>query len=299
MKTILVPTDFSAAAYNAIAYAAEIARFSGAKLILFHVYGIPVVTAEAAMYMSVDEVEEDARRELRKLKNRVVSAHAGDVMLIEYECRMGFPAEQIRFFAAECQADLIVMGMQGTDTLAGKLMGNITTSLMQKTSCPVLVIGKRVKFRGLKKIAFACDYSHMDTKRTLLPLKTLARLFHSGVYVLNVLPGPEELPSIRKAVEGIKLDHLLEGLEHTFCQITDANVLQGIQHFVETQDMDMVAMVPHRHSFLQRLFNEPHTKQMAFHTDIPLLVLHEQQKQSNAANDPLLTTPVNEDPDQR
>jgi len=40
MKTILVPTDFSKIARNAIDYAVEIAKLTKAKLILFHVYHV-------------------------------------------------------------------------------------------------------------------------------------------------------------------------------------------------------------------------------------------------------------------
>ena len=297
MKTILVPTDFSPAAYNAIEYAAEIAKRSNARLVLFHVYNIPVMPAEAPLAMPIQEIEESAMHDLRKIKERIVSRHPGDVMLIEYECRVGFPVHEISNFAEECGADLIVMGMEGSDALTEKLIGSITTALMKDSKCPVLAIGTRVKFRSIKKIALACDYTHMDMHRTLAPLKQLAQLLKSDVYVLNVVSDMKELPTISKTIEGIKLDHALEGVNHSFHYTENKSVLQGINHFVELQNIDMVAMVPHRHGFFEKLFREPNTKQMAFHTDIPLLVLHEQQKK--AGDNELLTTPENENNDQR
>lgn len=59
MKTILVPTDFSKIARNAIDYAVEIAKLTKAKLVLFHVYHVPVVPVEIPIVMPIDEVKKE------------------------------------------------------------------------------------------------------------------------------------------------------------------------------------------------------------------------------------------------
>lgn len=278
MKTILVPTDFSSAAFNAIEYAAEIAKLSGAKLILFHVYNIPVMPAEAPVTMPIKQIEEEALQELRHIKSRLLSAAGSENLVIEYECRLGFPAAEIRTFSEECRAGLIVMGMEGSDMLTEKLIGSITTTLIRKAACPVLAVAENVKFRSVKKIALACDYEKMDARATLAPLKELAQLFRSDIYVLNVVGEEQQVPAISKAVEGIRIDHVLEGTSHSFYAVENKDVATGINQFAEKRKIDMIAMVPHEHSFFGALFHEPDTRRMAFHSTVPLLVLHEQKQ---------------------
>ena len=56
MKTILVATDFSPAAFNAVNYAADMAIAIKADLLLLHVYQIPVGYSEIPIVMNQDEI---------------------------------------------------------------------------------------------------------------------------------------------------------------------------------------------------------------------------------------------------
>ena len=51
--------------------------------------------------------------------------------------------EEINLFSERNKTDLIVMGMQGAGYLAEKVIGSITTSLMPKAKCPILVIDEK------------------------------------------------------------------------------------------------------------------------------------------------------------
>lgn len=274
MKTILVPTDFSKAAHNAIDYAAEIAKLTKAKLILFHVYHVPVVPSEVPIVPSMDEMEKNSLDGLKKIERNIHLKH-GNKFAVECKCRCGFPVDEINLFTEENKIDLIVMGMEGTGYLTEKLIGSVTTSLIKKAKCPVLAIDKYVKFRSIKKIVLACDYTETNNKSILNPLKEFANLFKSHIYVLNVVRELETIPTINEAVAGIKLDHLLEGVNHSFHYAKSEDVIEGINDFVEEKKIDMVIMIPRMHTALQNLFHEPNTKRMAFHTKVPLLTLHD------------------------
>lgn len=81
--------------------------------------------------------------------------------------------------------------------------------------------------------------------------------------------------AITKAVEGMKLDHQLDGIEHYFHTVNNKDVVDGINEFIKKYAIDITVMIPREHSFLKTLFTETHTKQIAFHTRTPLLTLHE------------------------
>lgn len=275
MKTILVPTDFSSVADNAINYAAEIGKLTKSKIILFHAFHVPYMAGEMQVVMpSIAELESSCLEGLEKIQQRL-NWHYGKNLAVECVCRFGFALDEINTYAEEHNADLIVMGMQGAGYLAEKLIGSLTTSLMQKAKRPVLAIDKDVKYRSIKKIVLACDYTETDNGKVLEPLKEFAELFKSHVYVLNVVGKPAPVPSYKEAVSDfVQLDHALEELDHTFHYLQNDEVVEGINAFVSERKMDMVVMIPHKHTILKNIFSETNTKKMAFHSKVPLLALH-------------------------
>lgn len=276
MKTILVPTDFSETSHNAIEYAVEIAKLTKAKIILFNVFHIPYVTTEVPVMVitPINEIENECLKKLKKMQKSIYLKY-GDNLNVEYECKCGFVLEEINQYTKENKIDLIVIGMQGAGYLSEKIIGSITTSLMNNAKCPVLAIDKKVKFRSIKRIVLAYDYSETKEKSVFEPLKELVKVFKSHVSVLNIVRELEELVTVTKAVAGIKLKRSLENIGHTFHYSKNEDVVDGINEFVTEQDMDLVVMIPHRHSTFKNLFHEPQTQKMAFHTSVPLLALHD------------------------
>lgn len=274
MKTILVATDFSETAKNAIYYAVEVAKVTNAKLILFHVYHDPVYLAEIPIANPIDEIKDDCMDCLKKIEKEIHQKY-GNQLILECVCKYGYPVEEINIFAKENNIDMIVMGMEGTSYLSEKLIGNITTSLLKRASCPVLAIDKHVRFRSIKNIVLATDYKETESKSVLSPLIEFTKLFNSKIFVLNVVQELETITTVGKAVEGIKINHLLESIKHSFHYSKSEDVVEGINDFVEEQKIDMVVMIPRSHSVLHNLFHESNCKRMAFHTKVPLLALHE------------------------
>lgn len=274
MKTILVPTDFSNISKNAINYAVELAKLTKSKIILFHAYYVPIVTTDVMVIPPMEEIEESNLSVLKKIEKTIYKKY-GKQVVVECKCKYGFPIDEINEFAKKNHVDLIVMGMHGSGELAEKLIGSTTTSLIRKSSCPVLAIDRKVKFKLIKKIALACDYEAIANTKIFDPLKEIVRLFKSHVNVINITPVDEKLPTVSKAIAGIKLEHALEDVNHTFWFAKNENVVNGINDFVREKKMDMVVMIPRKHSLLKSIFNEPETKRIAFHTKVPLLALHE------------------------
>lgn len=274
MKTILLPTDFSKAANNAIDYAVEMAKLTQSKMVLFHVYHTPIITSDVPIVIpSLDEMEKQSLSSLDHVKDRIHKKYGSDLS-IECKCSCGITVDEINTFAKENAIDMIIMGMQGSGYLVEKIVGSVTTALMKKAACPVLSIDTHVKFKAIKKIVLACDYIETSYKNVLNPLKELAKIFNPHVYVLNVVPQLEVTHTVTEAVEGIKLDHSLEGIEHSFEYSKNEDVVEGINDFVSKNQMDMVVMIPRQHSIFKDIFKRSNTKSVAFHTHVPLLALH-------------------------
>lgn len=276
MKVILAPTDFSKQSSNSVAYAAEVAKLTKSKLILLHVYSMPIVQSEVPVVMPVwSDIEKDCMNALKKQK-RLLNHKFGISLQIECICKMSYSIDEtIKQCITEKNVDLVIMGMQGAGYLSEKLIGSVTTTLIKRSDCPVLVINEKVKFKNLKKIVLAYDYEKKLNKTVLNPLKEFITLFKSQVFILNVVNEAQKLPSIKNAIAGVGTEHSLEEIKHSYHFIKNNDVINGINKFVDTKKADMIVIIPRKHKFLNTIFRERNTKKMAFHTSIPLLALHE------------------------
>lgn len=274
MKTLLAPTDFSAPALNAIYYGAEIARLTGAKLVLLHAYYIPIVASEIPVVIpGSDELEIDKLEQLGKIKTDLEQVF-GKNLTVELVCNAGFAVDVIKDYCHIHMVSFVVMGLQGAGYLGEHVAGSITTSLMRQSKTPVLSIAQGVKFKSLKRIVLASDDEGFENPHLLAPLQELASLFNAHIYVLHVEEEGEAIATDTTTQVNAKLGKMLKGFQHSFHSKHTADFLTGVNAFVAEKQAGMIVTIPKK-TFFQVLFSHSHSKQVAFHTDVPLLTIHE------------------------
>lgn len=277
MKTILVATDFSQSAANAVDYAAEMAHVMQAKLILFHACHVPLIGTEIPVEIqTMEETEKRGMEQLTEIADRLKNLYRNQVE-IECICKCGFATDGINRYARTKKADLVIMGTQGAGYLAEKLMGSVTTYTINKSTCPLLVINDKVRFHMIKRIVLACDLEK-DCRRLPKPLKEMATFFKAHVFVLDVVPSSVLVPSEPGQITDLSTYiEQFSSVEHSFHFWKGENPVDGINDFVNKKNIDMVVMMPHHRPFFKKIFHPSNTKRMTFHTMVPLLVLHESE----------------------
>ena len=138
---VVVGTDGSETSYKAVDKAAEIARDSGAQLVL--------VTA----YRPLSQRErEEAAQALGAESYKVIGSHPAEDVLREALTRIpggvdvetvaveGDPVDVLVKTAAERKADLLVVGNRGLNSLAGRLLGSVPSVVTHRAQCDVLIV---------------------------------------------------------------------------------------------------------------------------------------------------------------
>lgn len=143
-QTILVPTDMSEGADEALDYACELARTFGATVHLLHVIGIPALgVPELGVALTstvIDSLVRDNEIALEKIADsKRHLATLGQVLL-----RTGDARELINQTAKELGADLIVMGTHGRRGMRRALLGSVTENVVRTAPCPVLTVRPHV-----------------------------------------------------------------------------------------------------------------------------------------------------------
>jgi nucleotide-binding universal stress UspA family protein len=144
LKRILVPTDFSESARNALSYGISFSREYEAELVLLHVVEtlavgyasdlFPVPMAEV-----FQEISGYARAELEKLG---VEAREKGVAVRELLVQ-GKPSAEILRVAREETVDMIVLGTHGKGMIDKALFGSTTERVVRQAPCPVLTCHER------------------------------------------------------------------------------------------------------------------------------------------------------------
>ena len=272
MKNILVPTDFSDVSDNAVDYAAELAKATNARLILYYIFTVPVPVAEAPVIaIPLEELEKESMKLLHGLDKKMKAKHGN----VETELRTqpGFVVDEIISFTKENKVDLVVMGVTGAGKTPG-VLGSNATSVMHHAASPVIVIPKGYKFKKPDAIALACDYKSVIPDEAVGKFKSFVGLFNSKVLVFNVLK-PKELANYQKAASEVNLENALGDIEHSMYFPASENLHHEINTFVDRHSADVLVMFPHNYSFLKGVMHHSATKEMAFLTHVPLLSIHE------------------------
>ena len=110
---------------------------------------------------------------------------------------------------------------------------------------------------------------------SLQPLCELAKTFNSFVYILHVMPAAYTMPTVKEAINGVKLEHNMEGIDHSYHYTENEDVVEGIRQFIEKHNIDMMVMLARKHSLFHRMIHQSQTRKMAFHALVPLLTLQE------------------------
>jgi nucleotide-binding universal stress UspA family protein len=262
MKTILIATDFSPASHNASVYGVKFAKAIKGNIILFNAYTMPVSMPSINTTVSRYDIMMQTDKLLLDEANRLDP----DRNLIEILCDEGFPTDAIVNIANEKKVDFIIVGMKGSGESLKKIFGSTAITLAKVTNIPLIIVPDKAKFRKLEIMVFANDASILD-KGIPKYITGITELFKSKLYIIRVIKN--------KKVFKINTPHLLtqkEGVT-TFEYTSDADISYALNTFIEMNKADILVMIPHKHLWLKRLFTKSETRDMIFHTQVPLLIL--------------------------
>lgn len=276
MKKILVPTDFSKNADNAINFALKIAQNNGAEIILLHAFHAPVVDAQTPGNIMASLVKEEENKSTNLLKKKIVEIQS-QPKFSKIKCQqiatLGFAVEEIIIASNDLKADLIVMGTKGASGLKEVLLGSNTARVIEKAKVPVLAIPEKAKFSSLKKIVYASDFKS-DDSQLIEQLINFAKVFNTQVSILHVSP-------MKEKDADAKLDWLFAEVKYkvnyekiSFHILNKEKIAEGIDGFVRYSEADMLAMTTYKKGLIESVFHKSMTKKMAYHMDIPLMVFH-------------------------
>lgn len=278
MKQILVPTDFSKCADNAIDFAVQSAKIVPAKIILLHSF--EVKDNLYSDYMGVNRefnvsMLNAANEKLAHLKKSIEETEG---VVVDTFISTHSLYDAITKSVKEKKIDMVVMGTLGASGLKEKLWGSRTSAIIGKSDVPVMVIPIEYEWRKPQNILLATN--HFEKEPAILDyLFELAELYMSRVQVAvftdedddKAMTFLEHKRKISEYEEYLKDRYNEETL--TSAHLSGEDFETTLQNFIKEKGIDILVMVTYQNTFWNRIFNPSKTKRMSYRTNIPLLAI--------------------------
>lgn len=273
MKTIIAAVDFSAGSKNAARYAAQLAIATNSKLLLLHTTQFSVIdNALLNVKETMNKMKQEGNSRMNELESALKAKFEG--LKLQKSVREGFTLDVLKELVSTNNVSMVVLSIRNTDNLYEAIFGSTAITVSGSLMCPVLIIPENARFRELKKIAFAFDQKNIPTGTGLHVLAELKKTYYASVRYVNVLDGliPQEDDSSLRPVYKILND---KEPRTQFLMQGTRSVVEILTEYVRNHKPNMLVMVSRKRSLFWKIFGTRNTKQIAFNTPVPLLVLSE------------------------
>jgi nucleotide-binding universal stress UspA family protein len=275
MKKLLLLTDFSDASRKAIVYAIRLYQEVPCKFAVLNNFVLlpdstGIVDEQIALdaQSNLDEfivgLEKDTYQ--RKHSFEGISI-AGNLFVTVSELYEKDPF------------DMLVLGASGTGNSVR--LGSVATQMIRAAPCPVLVVPAHTQPQRIGNIVVATDYTNFKSPEVFAPVRELMDGGGKELIFLSVLAkemSPSEVDTNRQSL----LDQYFNGFDPLHYYVKDDSPLEGIKDYLSSHRADLLVTISHHRSLWDIFLNRSTSRILAYHAEVPLLVLKEHDSEGRA-----------------
>jgi nucleotide-binding universal stress UspA family protein len=274
IKDILHPTDFSSVSNGALRFAAAIARKQKSKIHIVHAYQRPYSTIARSGGFTAEldtRLNEQIKEQINDEIDRLARTPDVKGLAMSKTLAVDIDPWEIVQRVGKIKADLIVMGTRGnTKWLPNALVGTNASRVIRYSPVPVLVVPDGVTFAGIKRIMLATDFS--EPMNVFYPLVVeFAKMFGAELHVAvvntrrNFMSNNEA--QLRYTAYSKKFPY---GKTHFWIHNSE-DVEEGIADMVRSKKIDLLAMLTHGYTGIQRILEGSVAENISKDLKVPML----------------------------
>ena len=278
MKNILVPTDFSDNAWDALTYAIRLYDDIPCCFYILNTYEANPSGATGSMYQFKQQKIYDILKKESEKELSVISNYLNDNMLNDKHkyktiSKSGSLVSVAKNFVTKEHIDLVIMGTTGVSGLRGVFMGSNAVKIIKEIAyCPIICVPEKYLYEELEQVMFANDFKKHLSKQDLTCLIELQFIHNISIRFIHI-----KKEKGLSEVQQYNIDSLKTYFENdliSFEEIeSDTSVSKAITVFAEKEKINMVCLANYEHSFIEKLTHEPVIKRVGFRSPVPLLIL--------------------------
>lgn len=276
MRNILIPTDFSDNAMNAVKFALELFKYDKSNIYFLHTYQDEVYELfEGQPSGSIESIIQERQlisdEKLDDILNSVNEIWGNPRHNYHKISSYNSLVDEIDLITDGKDIDIIVMGTKGQTDDRSATFGSNTLQVLKYVSCPVLSIPANYNYTQPKHIAFPTNFLIPYKRRELKLLCEMASPYRA---VIDIIYISKSVKLSRRQEDNKRfLSEELCKNDLNFKTIANKSIVNAIFTYIKEQHIDMLVMVNTRHSFLEHMLFKSTIDEMSLHLDIPFLAM--------------------------
>lgn len=282
MKRILLPTDFSENAYNAIEYALHFYKNEDCEFVLLHAYTPVIVSAgnviDSFSALKLQQLAQaNAEKRLEALIEKIRKEFSNKYHTFTPYASFNMLIVEMQNVVEEYNIDLVIMGTKGATGAKEIFLGTHTMYAIKKMKCPVIAVPSNFEYEAPKEILFPTDYKVEKKNKYLAMLREICTKHISRLHILNAYYGTpltEAQLDIKAFLDAYFIDNA-----HLFHIAEGTDVVGAVEQFQIKAKINFLVMIHNKHNFLENMLFKPVINQIVYHTNVPFLVIPSIEKQ--------------------
>ncbi|GAA3601665.1 universal stress protein [Flavivirga amylovorans] len=270
MKKILVPTDFSTQAENALKVATQLARKYNSEIYLLHMLEIPLHEVDALRsYNHLPEAIYFMKLAHKKFEALKTKDYLKDLTIHEtVEFQEIFKG--VFHLCKKHDIDLIIMGSNGVSGLKEMLIGSNTEKVVRTSKTPVLVIKNEHTVFKVNDFVFASDFKD-ESKATYKKATAFANILKAKMHLLMVNTPNKFITSEKSEHRMTSFVDAFDFKNYTINIYNDINIEKGIMNFSQSINADLIGMSTHGRQGISHFFNGSISEDLVNHAKRPVI----------------------------
>lgn len=272
MKKILVPTDFSEQAEDALKVAAQIAKKHNSEIFLLHMLELPTQLMDPSVRDAGSSIPESIyfMKLAHKRFEDVMSRDYLKGITVHETVQFNSAFEGIMAGSKEHGCDLVVMGSQGASGLKEAFIGSNTEKVVRHSNIPVLVIKDYIEIDDLKSFVYATDFTE-ESKKSFNEAVNFAKTIDATLHLIYV-----NTPNKFKTTD--YTDHVtnnylkdLDFKNYSLTVYNDESVEKGILNYAGKVNADLLGISTHGRKGLAHFLNGSISEDLINHAQRPVI----------------------------
>lgn len=278
MKKIILTTDFSENAWNAIFNALKLYADVTCHFYLLHAYtpsNLNMLGAKSQQRLGViyDSLSKYSEQELEEMYAYFQINNKNPKHTFTTVSKANTIEDAVNKLSIEEDIDLIIMGTQGATGAKEVFLGSNAVRVINTIkNIPIITMPSGFIFQKLNTIFFASNFTKPYNKSELEPIIELSKLWQATIEIVHVSI-ENNLNDNQKANKEILKERLL-GLDYHFKIIPfEISISKSLDIYIENKTSSILSIIRHQHTFWEKVLGEAVVKKIAFHSSLPVLFL--------------------------
>jgi nucleotide-binding universal stress UspA family protein len=281
MRKILIPTDFSEIAMNAILYGIDLFKYDISEFFILHAYQDEIYDDEISLTRESLErtkamVSKRSLEQLQKIQKKITEISPNPRHTYNIISSDNLLLDETDKIVDDENIDIIVMGTRGKTNNKKITFGSHTLQVLKYVQCPVLVIPENYKYTQPRHVLFPTDYLIPYKRRELKLLCEMVSPYRAKIDMLYI--SKSDKLSMRQEDNRDFLKETLCKNVINFLVVNSKDIVNTIYKYINENKIDMLVMVNTRHSFLENILFQSTIDEFTLNLDIPFLALQNMRR---------------------